>query len=665
VNKAPEKSFLPENYTGDMIEWAVSVLRTIPVASVTETVSEFAERTRSLPLGLTGKPGPFTFDNAPYTREIADRFSILDPAQEIVFVSGTQVGKTVNVIENGIAYYINYGIGPQNMVSGDQRMAEDQMATRIDDVIQSCGIGDKIQPMVTKKSNKQTGDRKDMKMYSGTFLRAFGPNSESKMRSFPSPINWLDEIDVYKTAIVKDGRSTGSPIDKIVRRSDSYPNKKIYYTSTPKEYATSQIWPLYEQGDKREYRFKCPHCGHEQAMHWKNIAWDKDENDKLLLIYKEIDGEQHVVNDPVYLYCESDKKCIIRNSEKYDMLLEEGRGGSARWVATKKPDRPGLYSYHINALYGFRTWLDIVIQFERVKHDPVLLIDFINDVLGEPSRDDDAQKPDEHVLMRYAEEWPRGHISEQVKMLTLGCDLQKNRIEAMLTGWGRNRQAWIVNYYVFEGDPAVGSDKCWKELEKLIATEFVKQDSGEVMGITLTMIDEQFLGDSVRAFCDQYTYTSGVANGVYPVLVREQLQGERLKVQKMDSTIAAPVLALSDQPYKKLIYEILRKRRPRGDGTFPHSYIHFSEEYGIDFYKQLTAEEVVFEKDKHGRVKRLILNTKRRRNEVLDTLKYSYAGFNYCVDEFFEAVNKKRRLEKKREIEKDLDYFFDVLEGVK
>ena len=644
-----------------MKEWLIGLVSSLPRENVSETVSQYAERKRSLPAGLSARPGPFTFDNAPYTREIADRFSVSDPAQEVVFVSGTQVGKTVNVIENGIAYCIEYGIGPQNMISGDQAMAEDQMATRIDDVIQTCGLTDKIQPVVIKKNGKATGDRKDMKTYAGTFIRAFGPNSESKARSFPAPINWFDEIDVYPQTIVKGGKTTGNPIEKVERRSDSYgAKKKNYYTSTPKEEATSQIWPRYEQGDMRKYIFDCPHCGHSQEIKWKNLEWLKDKDGKLLIEYKTIDGQKVVSNDPVWLNCESDKKCKIRQSDKYEMLIERGRGGTARWEPTKEPDRPNLYSYHINALYGFRSWLEIVIQFERVKNDPLLFPDFVNDVLGEPWKET-AEKPDEHSLMQWSEEWPIGHINTNVSFLTIGVDVQKDRLEAMMVGWGRNRQAWVINYWTFSGDTSRVEDKCWKELDKKIQAEYMNED-GELLRPTITFIDQQFRTDTVTGFCDQFEYHRGTVDGVYPVLSRETMQG---LVRKMESPIATPVIGLSDQAIKKTIYDILKKRRPHSDGTYPHSYIHFSNEYGFDFYKQLTSEEFVVEKDKYGRKKTLIMNTKQRRNEVLDTLKYNYAAFLYAVQEFFDAENKKRRMNKKREIEQDLDYFFDILEGVR
>ena len=244
--------------------------------------------------------------------------------------------------------------------------------------------------------------------------------------------------------------------------------------------------------------------------------------------------------------------------------------------------------------------------------------------------------------------------------MTLGVDVQKDRLEAMMCGWGRSRQCWVVKYWTLPGNPALKEDKCWNDLDAIIQNDYMV-DGGELMNITSTFIDQQFLTDSVNSFCEQFEYNRDMVDGVYPVLAREQMQG---LVRKMDSGIGAPVIGIADQPFKKTIYDILRKRRPHGDGTFPHSYIHFSNEYGIDFYKQLLAEEYVTEKNKYGHKKTLIANIKQRRNEVLDVMKYNYANFQFIVSEFFDVENKKRRANKQREMEIDLDYFFDVLEDV-
>lgn len=647
-----------------MAEWLSALITSFPVCSVKESLSEWSEANRELPAGLTARPGRYDFDLTPFSREIADCLSVSDPTTEIVYMKSTQVGSTVGIIENYIGYCIAYGIGPLLYISGDQQLAEDTMSTKVDELIKSAGLQDKIKPLAIKRNNKASGDRRDLKTYSGTFIRAIGPNSESKARSFPARGNLFDEVDVYPQIIMRNGSKTGNPIQKVLRRADSFgAEKKNYFTSTPKEIETSQIYPRYLQGTMEEYRFECPSCGTSQKLKFENLKWDKNKDGKLLIEYKEIDGNQIPVNDPVYYECDN-KKCKrkIKEHEKYDLLKEKHRGGTGKWFPTKKPDRPGLRSFHINALASyFRTWLDIVIQWEEVKDDPVLLPDFINDVLGEPSRVL-AEKPDIHELMAYAENWAIGDINKDVILLTLAVDVQKDRLEAGLMGWGRERQGWFINRWVFKGNPKNIEDKSWKHIEEIISNEYMKE-GGELLNISITFIDQQYLTDSVTAFVDSFDYDKNSVNGVYPVLARETLQGSGL-VKKIQSDINTPIIALNDQALKKLIYQILKKK-PFDDGTFPHSYFHFSEEYNKNFFDQLTSEEYVVRKDQYNREKTLVLNTKNKRNEVLDIAKMNFAALIYAVNEFFEIQNKNRRARGLKEKKQDLDDFFDFLDGVK
>ena len=94
-----------------MKEWMKSLISSIPTESVTETISEWAEKNRSLPSGLGARPGPLNFNVTPYLREIVDCLSIPSPVIEVAFVKGTQEGGTVMVIENAIGYFIDHEIG--------------------------------------------------------------------------------------------------------------------------------------------------------------------------------------------------------------------------------------------------------------------------------------------------------------------------------------------------------------------------------------------------------------------------------------------------------------------------------------------------------------------------------------------------------------------------
>jgi phage terminase large subunit GpA-like protein len=94
---------------------------------------------------------------------------------------------------------------------------------------------------------------------------------------------------------------------------------------------------------------------------------------------------------------------------------------------------------------------------------------------------------------------------------------------------------------------------------------------------------------------------------------------------------------------------------------FPNFYIHFSHEYGNEFYKQLTSEDIV-EIKVRGEVKGIkILNTHQRRNEVLDIVKMNLAAFQYAMDRYFKKYNEWAKSQKQPEIQEDAGMFFDMI----
>jgi len=294
-----------------------------------------------------------------------------------------------------------------------------------------------------------------------------------------------------------------------------------------------------------------------------------------------------------------------------------------------------------------------------VKDDPLLFPDFINDVLAE-TWVERADAPEAHELMRYAEDWEAGYINNKVLSLTIAADIQADRIEAGLMGWGRNKQAWMIDYWNIKGNTFEIENKCYKELEEKITNTYTRADGSQIH-ISVAFIDSQYHKDQVNAFCDNnFSYYPGSINGVYPVIARESLS---TTTKMFKNEIGTPVVGLDDQRLKKAVYNTLRKR-PHKDGGFPYGYIHFPKTFGNEFYKQLTSEEVFIETNRKGIKLVSIENRKQRRNEVLDVVKYNFGAFQFALDRFFELENKKRRDQKREEMQQDVDLFFDVMESV-
>lgn len=632
----------------NMISFLNRIVQGFPIINVAENLVDFTEHTRVLTSGMSARPGPYRFSVTPYTREITEQLSESSKITELVCMKPTQWAGTAIMLSHQL-YCVHYGIGPVLYVTSDDDLAGEYMEKRFDPMIAAAGMQDYITPPVQKRANKATGDTRRAKSFKGTFLRAVGSRSESKLSSFPVRIIHLDEEDKYPVSLVGGGSSA----DKAIRRSDSYGNlKKVFHNSTPKEKATSRIGPLFRQGDARYYFVPCPMCGFMQRLMWSQIKWDKNKAGKLDL---QMDDHGQVTNNPVWHEC-ANKECKykMRDYEKILFMRERGFGGKAEWRPSKKPDRPGLKSYHGNGMEGFRTWIDIVIQWDKIEGDAVLLQDFINDVLGE-EYEAKIDKPDEHYLMSRAEtDWNRGDINECVKMLTMGVDVQKDRLEASLMGWTDRKESWAIEHYFFQGNPNDPNDECWHNLEEIIKQDYYKTNGTRVF-LQVTLIDAPFENASVMSFCENMPCEPGGWRGVYPAFGKQTLSQI---VKEHESTIKVPEILVDDQKLKFELYNNLKRRTPAAGHSYPPGFMHFPNDYTEDYYKQMVAEEVIEIVNNRGISSIFISNTKQRRNEVLDTTKLALGGLYYMYLKYFKLWNAILKARHKKEIRPDWGIFW-------
>jgi len=634
-----------------MVDFILKEIKKFPTHGVSEGLVDFAQRVRVLDSGNAARPGPYKYSAAPYLRAIADCMSDNSRITETVFMKGTQEGGTDGILINDIAYDIYYGIGPILYVTSDDDLALEFMQKRIDPMIQASGLQEKIIPPVQKKGNHSKGDTLRSKSFGGTYLRSIGARSESKLSSFPVRKLLIDEIDKYLNSL----SGGGNPVEKAIRRTDSYRNlKKICYISTPKMRSTSQIEPLFKQGTAEYYYFQCPKCGTYQILEWNRIKWDKNEDGKILLEY---DKDNALINNPVWLECEN-KECShkIMDYEKVNFLKEKRYGGTAEWRATKKPDRPNIRSFHANALYGFRTWLDIVLQWDKIDDDPVLLQDFVNDVLGE-TYTDDISKPNEHYLASRAEpDFKRGDISEGVKTLFSGTDVQGNRLETSLVGFGPRKETWIIDHIIHYGDTNDPNSECYDELEELLRKKYTKKDGSSIM-LQTAFIDAPYANPAVLKFCSRFNYRARTWQNVYPIFGKGSVS---TIVKSFKSPIPQPYIDIDDQKLKHEIYYALDRKKPAEGLKFPYGYIHFPTGFDDEYFKQLVAEDIITVEKKHGVIETVIANPHQRRNEPLDTLKMSIGALYWMYLEYFRILNEHNKKHRKPEQPTDWRYFWNL-----
>lgn len=103
--------------------------------------------------------------------------------------------------------------------------------------------------------------------------------------------------------------------------------------------------------------------------------------------------------------------------------------------ALRPPDRL------VSALYSpWETWAEIAAEHGRVRKDPPRLQVWVNTKLGESWEDQAGDTVPADPLMARREDWGAA-LPASVAVLTAGVDVQGDRIEVQVLGWGRDEES--------------------------------------------------------------------------------------------------------------------------------------------------------------------------------------------------------------------------------
>lgn len=584
----------------------------IPTALNRIKVSEWAESQRVLPEGLSPYPGPYSFDMVPFMREIVDCLSETSPVQEVALMKGTQVAATVGLGENWIGYVIDSAPAPMGYISGDEQMAQTQMELRIDALINSAGLDGKIASQHKRAKQRKTGDVRSRKEFPGGFLLAGGPRSAFFKRNMSLKYIYSDEIDAWPESI----RNEGSPMLIIRRRVDAFTESyKILWTSTPLIDHTSYIKQLYAEGDESRYFVPCKHCGHMQYLKWGQLKFTYDDEYRLDCT---LDSDGNILRSSVRYQCE---KCggEWENNDK-DWFLPRGE-----WRPTKTPRRPRMRSFHLPGLYspvGFRSWESGVMEFLDCKRRDNPKYEYqvwVNTFLGETFIDE-GEKPRLESIITRERQYVVNELPEEAKPLivTIGADVQIDRIECEIVAWGTHAESWSVDYRIFYGDTSDPDDECWQQLRQIIT----EKHAG--LHVTLAGVDAGYRTDVVYQFADTFD------SGVHPVMGYDDL-GSRATYTKLRhvNEAATPRLDMNVDLLKQRVYSYLSKQRYE-DGRKPVGYCNFPADYDRDHFVRLTAESRI--PTASGRY---VWDAAGRRNEQLDCRVYAL-GLVHALKQFVE-----------------------------
>lgn len=403
----------------------------------------------------------------------------------------------------------------------------------------------------------------------------------------------MEEVSEYP--LDTDGR--GSPIDQARARQKSYGSlAKEFVPSTPGIAGECRITEMFEDGDRRRCYLPCPHCGVFQTLRIENMQ-----------------EPSSATNDRVTFACTA---CgdLIDQASMLDMRARH------RWVPTRVEDGEAMVppeigpdaidafavapctgrvmawqpSYALWSAYSpFETWNDIWARRVAAQGDPVKEKTFTQQDLGE-AYERSSETPDWEKLLAVRESWPRGIIPYPACVLTGFIDVQGNRFEWGIWGFGPGFQAWLIDRGVI--GHSYETDEAWRAIDQLTSRMW-QTESGRSVEVMRWAIDTgtftQTLYDRVSHRRQLLATKSDNRPKAAPFkMSRADLRDSRGNIISGRQIDLGHV---GQFDLKLSVYEGMRHlvvgKEP--DGRWPQGTVHLPDWIGEDELKQLTAETLV------------------------------------------------------------------------
>jgi phage terminase large subunit GpA-like protein len=401
-------------------------------------------------------------DFAPYQRGIMDVFH--EPGIEIAAIMGSsQWGKT-SIAVNVVAYHMRHDPCPILVVEPTvDPMAKDFAKNRLDPVIAASPT---IAEVVSKKRAKDASNTTLAKTFRGGALAIGGANSAASLAARSIRLLVCDEVDRYPPELPGEG----STLAIAFKRTTAYRRRRRILMLSSPTLTNAPIHAWFKRGDQRRYYVPCPACGEFQPFEWRHVRWTEDDPTTARI---------HCVS------CDHG----ITDAERV-AILEHGE-----WRA-EHPDRleKQVASFHMWEAYSPLSSLsEIVIGFLRAREaqktgDRAEMHTWQNTTLGEPVEPDDGEGVEPHALLLRREAYGHGiDLPEGVCCLTMGVDVQDDRLEALVIGWGPGEESWIIDRQTLPGDTS--HPEPWRMLDELLNHTYQHARGDQRLSVQATCID--------------------------------------------------------------------------------------------------------------------------------------------------------------------------------
>jgi phage terminase large subunit GpA-like protein len=557
--------------------------------------SAWVERNISLPGGLHSRPGPLVL--FPFQREPLDCI-VEEKVSSLTLCWASQVlGKSL-LLCSLIAWSAAERPGGIVLLLPTLDSASSWSRSKLGPLINDTPIlRDLIQPATGRRQGTDTTSTTLYKAFPGGYLAIVGSNSDVGVSSHAARLILADEIDRFAVMASEEG----DPLARARRRSETFPDAFHVAVSSP-VLKDGRIEGELALSDDRRWHIKCLACEKPFVIGWEDVRWEKTSA-----------GEHKP--ETARLVC---PHCSERFTDAQRRTMVE----AGKWIPTRPEAPTNLRGYHANAFVTLlpcqRGYSDRLHQWaaewlDATKKGVDVVRTFVNTVhtLGWREQEQSAQKPE--VLWGRREDYPADEadphdclLADKIRLVTVGADVQSDRLELETVGWSNQLESWSLDYRVIRGN--LSQSGVWRELTEYLQQTRFPHPWGFDCGIDAACVD-----------CGGH-YTRNVFGFVAtrPIphcyaIKGKGLQGERW-LQR--SRAIALLYTISTDIVKRTVYDSLAVTVP-GPG-----YMHLPAARDQLWYEQLVSERCVLRKINGVLVPRFELITGAH-NEALDCRVYS------------------------------------------
>jgi len=572
------------------------------------TGSEWANKHFYLSNENSAEPGKYRWERMPWQKEMLD-VACGDAYKDVVFMTSARIGKTVTMMAT-TGYFMHQSPSPILWLLPTETIAKQFSANDVDPMLRDTPV---VRALVNDKYTRDGGNNLLSKRYAGGTLILVGGQNSSGLHGKTVRVLLADEIDRYPESAGKDG----DVIDLATIRTTTFQHKaKRIYSSTPTITDFSAIERKFKESDQRHYYVPCPACEFKQLLEWEQ------------LYYKE------TPTNPSYI-C---KHCghAIKEEDKYQMLI------NGEWVRHNVEST--IAGFFINALYSVNmSWAELVAEWTSIGKNRHKLQVFMNSRLAKTFQLIEeyigANKLGERIEVYNAEVPTKTEQCNGVGVLTCGVDIQQNRIEAYVWGYGKNDEVYLIDFRLFEGD--TNKNAVFESLTQFLLHERYSTLYGASIGIRAIAIDSGFNANRIARYVRDIKKIDH-ANRIIIAVKGDANYGSGIleKQAKIYKESGQLYYRVGVNPAKDHIATLLNNPDP-GE-NYVHLPMYYPKRFDQDRHldketlMQLTSEKKVYEFKGSKRIGSW--KPMRDRNEALDCFVYSYAALQALGPEVFQKL---------------------------